>query len=457
MLLEEHQPPTYRSSNAKRRWLRLFVIVLGLAVIWSLQTEGVPRSSQSVNGTSSSASQTLVSHTIDGRSQSLAMAGAVPVAAPQVGQDSASFDEGMAQLQKDFLTSPLSDADQANMQAITASEWLGPLAPIAISPFFGITCLAALSQFGGDYLPLNSFISNNAVLQNPYVLWLFAGLTLLTSLPRLTKVSKPFAQAMDMLETYGAIITIVILRFASTVPASEPFDPVQTAMVVQMGWMSFPVDVLFSLAAIINIIVINSVKFFFEVMVWLVPFPFVDALLEVANKGVCLGLMTVYAYSPLIATVLNLVLFAVCLYVFSWTKRRVTYWRTMLTDPILALVWPAYSTWNGKHLDGFLRNGLDGIPAKASVRMEKTELGWRLVQRRWFFPGRVVKLARSKYAFEVRRGLMTNSIRSQLQEDDEIVEFVVSGRFKKQLDQISEEFGFQQVEVAPPKTVAMEF
>ena len=342
------------------------------------------------------------------------------------------------------------------MKAISASEWLGPLAPIAISPFFGITCLAGLSQFGSDYLPLNSFISNNAVLKNPYVLWLFAGLTMLTSLPRLTKVSKPFAQAMDMLETYGAIITIVILRFASTIPV-EAADPIETAMVVQMGWMSFPVDVLFSLAAIVNIIVINSVKFFFEVMVWLVPFPFVDAMLEVANKGVCAGLMAVYAYSPLVATILNLILFVACLYVFSWTKRRVTYWRTMLMDPMLALIWPGYSQWNGKHLDGFLANGVGGIPAKASVRMEKTELGWRLVQRRWFFPGRVFKMSRSKYSFEVRRGLMTNSIRSQIQDDVEVVELVVSGRFKKQLDQISEEFGFQQVNVAPPKTVAVEF
>ena len=438
MLLEENQRPANRSSNASRRWLRLFVVVLGLAIIWSLQIEapsGLTASGLTATGSA-------------GHSQSLALA------SPQT---SAEFEQGISQLGKDFLTSPLSEADHSSMQAITTSEWLGPLAPIAISPFFGITCLAALSQFGGDYLPLNSFISDNAVLQNPYVLWLFAFLTVLTSLPRLTKVSKPFAQAMDMLETYGAIITIVVLRFASSIPAAEPLDPGQTVMVVQMGWMSFPVDVLFSIAAIINIIVINSVKFFFEVMVWLVPFPFVDALLEAANKAVCLGLMAVYAYSPLVATVLNLILFAVCLYVFSWTTRRVTYWRTMLTDPLLAFIWPAYSTWNGKHLNGFLRNGLSGIPAKASVRMEKTELGWRLVQRRWFFPGRVVKLSRSKYSFEVRRGLMTNSIRSQLQEDDEIVELVVSGRFKKQLDQISKEFGFQQVDVAPPKTVAAEF
>jgi len=200
MLLEENQQPTYRSSNVSKHWQRLFVVLLGLIVIWSLQIE-----SPTVQNAAGST----------GHSQSLAMVCPASSAVPQLAQTSAEFEKGISQLGKDFLTSPLSEADQSSMRAISASEWLGPLAPIAISPFFGITCLAGLSQFGSDYLPLNSFISNNAVLQNPYVLWLFAGLTLLTSLPRLTKVSKPFAQAMDMLETYGAIITIVILRFAS--------------------------------------------------------------------------------------------------------------------------------------------------------------------------------------------------------------------------------------------------
>lgn len=429
MLLESHPKTIYQSSHASRRWLRLFVVVLGLFVIWSMQIELPTEPSQ----------QVAVNDSLVVESESLAMA------APQ-----------LEKLGAEFLKSPLSEEDQASMKAISTSEWLGPLAPVALSPFFAITCLAGLSQFGGDYLPVNSFISNNAVLKNEYVFWLFGILTLLTSLPRLTKVSKPFAQAMDMLETYGGIITIIVLRFASSVPTGEPLEPIETAMVVQMGWMSFPVDVLFSLAAIVNIIVINSVKFFFEVLVWLVPFPFVDALLEIANKGICAGLMAVYAYNPLVATILNLILFVACLYVFSWTKRRVTYWRTMLTDPILALIWPSYSTWSGGRLNGFLKDGLGRIPAKSAVAMEKTDSGWRVTQRRWFFPASVVDLPSSNYSFEVHPGMMTNSIRSQ-SVDGEAVELVMSGRFKKHLDQISEEFGFQKVAAESPKTVAMEF
>ena len=93
----------------------------------------------------------------------------------------------------DLLTNPLSSNDMAVAEglggSVSIAEWLGPLAPIAISPFFGITLLAGISQFGSESLPFNQFISNNPILSNPATFWIFLGLTILTSLPRFTTVS----------------------------------------------------------------------------------------------------------------------------------------------------------------------------------------------------------------------------------------------------------------------------
>ena len=77
-----------------------------------------------------------------------------------------------------LTTVQLNDADVAKAQhladTVTTYEWLGPLAPIAISPFFGITCLAGMSQLSaGTFLENNQFISSNPVLHNPYVFWIF--------------------------------------------------------------------------------------------------------------------------------------------------------------------------------------------------------------------------------------------------------------------------------------------
>ena len=56
------------------------------------------------------------------------------------------------ELPDNLTDDPLTSSDAAKIDNITSSlnwaEWLGPLAPIAISPFFGITILAGISQFG---------------------------------------------------------------------------------------------------------------------------------------------------------------------------------------------------------------------------------------------------------------------------------------------------------------------
>ena len=67
----------------------------------------------------------------------------------------------------------------------------------------------------------------------------------------------------------------------------------------------------------------------------------------------------------------------------------------------------------------------------------------------------MIELPSTQYAFEVHRGVMTNSIQSQASGDAEAVELVMSGRFKKHFDQISEEFGFQKVVSESPKVVAL--
>ena len=320
-------------------------------------------------------------------------------------------------LKENFSGNPLPIDDMARVAALeglsqsaSVAEWLGPMAPIALSPFFGIACLAALSQYGAEWIPGNTFLSNNAILNDPVVLWIFVGLTLLTSLPRLTKVSKPMAQAIDQVETYAAIITILIIRWYAGSIESTPEVAMAEVQVVHMGLFSFSADALLSVAAIINILVINSVKFFCEVMVWLTPFPFVDALLEAGNKSVCAGLIAIYAYSPMIATVLNLILFAVCLIAFRWTQRRVAWLRNVLIDPIRARLQPAYGQPTDNSLIVFAQKAFGPFPAKARIELTRNETGWSLKQRQWFFADKELQLDQATSQLSLKSGIVTNRI-----------------------------------------------
>jgi hypothetical protein len=369
------------------------------------------------------------------------------------------------QLTRQLTENPLPADDAARIGALqglsqssSVAEWLGPMAPIAISPFFGIACLAAVSQHGGDFVPGNAFLSNNGVLQNPTVLWVFVFLTLLTSLPRLTKVSKPIAQAIDQLETYAGIITIIVIRLSMGSLGADDGSPeiaaasttaLATVPVVQMGLFSVTADALLSVAAIINILVINSVKFFFEVMVWLTPFPFIDALLEAANKSLCAGLIAIYAYSPTVATIINLSLFVACLVAYQWTRRRVHWYRCVLLDPIWSRLKPSFAQPQpNAPLVAFAKNSFGPFPAKARIEVEKNEDGWTLRQRRFLIGDRVLEISRPNCQISLRRGIVTNQLKVTGVEQANLL---ITQRHANHLSELCDGYSFEGLNLEPLK------
>lgn len=347
--------------------------------------------------------------------------GAAQFSGPKIGSN------GAASTINPQVPKPLNVADTEKVvEAISTSEWLGPLAPIALSPFFGITCLSGMSIFGeGTFLAENRFVASNPVLQNQTVFWSFLVLTLLTSLPRLTKVSKPLAQVLDQVETYAGLITLVVIRIAATGWIGETPAPEFTSdgtPIVQMGFFSFSVDVLLMAAAALNVFVINMVKFFFEALVWLTPFPFVDAIFEGCNKLLCVSLMAIYAWSPLVATIINLTLFIACAIVFRFVYRRVVYMRTLLTDPVWKMINKRYGEFGSKsQLIVFPQNEIGPFPAKARLVLSAEEGGWTMTHRSLpFLPERSQFLTRESTKIELRPGLLLNKL-------------VLSGEFEGQL------------------------
>ena len=347
---------------------------------------------------------------------------------------------------KDMTSDPLSmdDHELASGLAgtVSAMEWLGPLAPIAISPFFGLACLCGISQYGEGWLPLNAFVSENPVLQNPVVLWTFVALTIVTSLPRLTKVSKPVGQAIDQLEAWSGIISIIVIRVASA--TSDPVTDATAMAAVPMmhcGFFSVSADVLFSIAAIVNILVINTVKFFFEVSVWLMPFPFVDAILEAANKSVCAALMAVYAWSPFWATMLNVVIFLACLWAFRWCKRQVTYMRSLLFDPVWAMVQKSYGEPKRKSLTVFPQQEIGPFAVRDQVQLVDAGDTWELHQKRMLLPSKSHSIPKSDHLLTIEPGLIVNKI--AVAGTDEPTTLMFTRRYNDHLGQLAEMLSLQ--------------
>ena len=291
-------------------------------------------------------------------------------------------------------------------QSLSIAEWLGPMAPVALSPFFGVACLSGLSLFGGSWVASgNPLIGPDSPLHDTRVFGVFLVLTLLTSIPRLTKVSKPFAQAADQLESWSGVITMLVLRYMIS---SESVLQEESVALVQLGVFSFSADLVLMLAAAVNIFVISAVRFFCEVLIWLTPIPLLDAVFELCNKFVCAMLMALYAWSPVLALTLNVGIFLVALLVFGWVHRREIFFRTMLSDFLRASC-SSPRPAEASSLIVFPVHAVGAIKARTKCELRPTDGGWMLTYHRWF--GRSLNIAvigRSQPM--IRAGLFSNTI-----------------------------------------------
>ncbi|TWU60588.1 hypothetical protein Poly51_08660 [Rubripirellula tenax] len=339
-------------------------------------------------------------------------------------------------------------------------DWLGPLAPVALSPFFGVMCLSGLALWGPEWATDNAVLGVAGPLRHEWLFFIFAGLTLLTSLPRLTKVSKPFAQAVDRLETYAVIVILLSIKFVMSMEASENAvdGPTQIAM-VHFGIVSMSIDTLLAIAMVINVLVINSVKFFFEFLVWLTPVPFLDAIFEVCNKSLCAALMAVYAYSPTLATGINLMLLLAAALMLRWIGRYVRFYRTMAIDPILATLWSGFGTPRKPELIVFPRSEFGPFKAKSRLRLAgHVDGGWKLSEANWWMPAKDFAITKDLKPI-VGNGWAVNSI-TIVDENGNESTLLFSRRYSRaKLSTLLQELGLDQAEAdeAAQQTIKAEF
>ena len=277
---------------------------------------------------------------------------------------------------------------------------LGPLSPLAMSPFFGVTVLSGLAQWEeaawlGPWLSDQTLVARSPVLKHPATFWIFLGLTCLTSLPRLTKVSKPIARALDWVESYSVLL-ITLVIFGVGWAASDPGVPQHAGRglaavdgVAQAGLFALTWGAVLMVAAVINYLVVHSVRVLLELLVWLSPIPLVDALFEGVNKTVCLGLLVLYAVSPLLALLMNVAIFAGCLWLYAWLKPRLDYHWHFWVEPWWQWSFPKYRAFDGRHLWCFAEQDFGPFRRYDRLQVYVWEGKWMMIRYDWFWRKKV--------------------------------------------------------------------
>lgn len=365
---------------------------------------------------------------------------------------------------------PLSlDLEQKRADALVKTlpieQALGPLAPVALSPFFALTCLSGASLIADtgilpDAVSKNAIIGGDGPLNNGAVFAGLLALTCLTAAPKLTKVTKPFAQAVDQVENYSGIIAVLAVQGLAQIELSGA-GPEEVTVVYQAGIFSFSYSTLIMVFSAINIFVVNTVKFFFEVLVLLSPFPAVDALFEAMNKAFAAFLMAVYLFSPWVAMVLNLGIFLLCLMIFAWVFRRVIYMRCILGDPFFG--WVARTIFRRPGLTvnstplpvslsrrfpdasvvlkGFSGRTFQGLKRKMKGYAIYSDGRFHFAVLRFLRTPLVVALPSEGHNVRIEAGLLSNTISIENDAGDSAMSVIITRRYNSILDDIRQQVG----------------
>lgn len=220
--------------------------------------------------------------------------------------------------------------NEAMLHAIPLEEALGPVGGIAVSPFFGITLTSAASLAANEGMfPNNDFFRTNKLLGSWWAFGFFLLLTLLTSFPNAFKGIKWLGLIIGWIEDHS---TLIVLGSIIVVTVSSSTSPVEQPM-VDAGFVHVSYGILLMILAGINFFVVKTVRYFFEILIFLSPVPFLDTIFEIGKKGTAFGLFALYAFNPWAAFGLNMVLFLIALLFFNKARRTVKYFRYVYIKP----------------------------------------------------------------------------------------------------------------------------
>jgi hypothetical protein len=122
--------------------------------------------------------------------------------------------------------------------------------------------------------------------------------------------------------------------------------------------------------------------------------------------------MAIYAMSPTLATIINLLMLLAAAIVLRWISRQVRFYRTMILDPVLARVWTRYGRPKRPELIVFPKTDFGPFAAKSRLRLtpaEGDQEGWNFKEANWWMPAKEHSLPCNPRP-RVRRGWIMHSI-----------------------------------------------
>lgn len=213
-----------------------------------------------------------------------------------------------------FWLPALALASGPHTRAATLTQTLAMIGPLGLNPFM------ALASFGLAHgLGLYTLPPDLAGLGHPVAIVVFGGIAAFLHFGRSTKLTKPFAEAAGLGESAVAIAVAVALAL-DTLTVTGP---------AEAGVLSTSLMLAAALSSVISLLVVRTAL---DILIWISPIPFVDAIFQLIKAGLTLTLVACAILAPSFAVVLNAVILVGAFLVARWALRTARFGLVVLGD-----------------------------------------------------------------------------------------------------------------------------
>ena len=305
---------------------------------------------------------------------------------------------------------PAAPVERHAVAVVTAGhviqQVIGPLPAIAGTPFLGLAVLSGAALLSDTDLvrtsesPVLRGFHDNALIAEarryatPGLFLCLMGLSLLTYLTNSGKIRGAVGKLLRVGEDSSVLITYALLA-AVTLAGRGTAPPPKVAELGVVGW---PSGVLVSLGLAAGLSVLMTVRFAFDVLIWLSPFPMVDFSFETLKKVVSLGFFALYFVSPVAAAVVALVLLIPAIFIYGWAMRILAFVFRIVLRPLLSRL---FSGLRPQIVDESLRRRVAPREAETEVAVPAATLTVGGLRRRE--PGAVIRTAEGVFFVTVSR------------------------------------------------------
>lgn len=278
------------------------------------------------------------------------------------------------------------ESDEA-LNAISSNEqFIGQfaqLAPMAVNPYATVFATAVCSKMDLN----NDYVKTNPFFNNWFILGLFGLLFGYTAIiGTLFKVGplSPMGIADNWLSGKAALLIQGIVVLTPIILSSTPE---LESTVIKAGFITMSLKTMLVLAvSLYYLIIVMTVNFFIDILVFLSPIPLVDAILNILKIVFAISLVAIGIYSPLTSVII-----AVCIFLFSFllyrrAKRMVNKTKYLMVYPILNVFRSKQTVLtDGKHLSilALTNIKLNKIKKGRIVRLETRQGKFVIVQNRF--------------------------------------------------------------------------